>query len=491
MIVKSNLDEIENYLNDASNFKGYCEAVYFPNDKYEIKEILKEANGNNTKVTIAGNGTGLTGARVPLGGIVISTERLNKIIEINDEENYAIIQPGITLNYLKNELNHFNLFYPPDPTELNCFIGGNVATNASGARTFKYGPTRNFIEELEIILPSGDEINLKRGREKVQDYLLRININSDKELLIQIPRIKMPNTKNAAGYYCKKNMDALELFIGSEGTLGIVTQIKIKLLKNIKTHFSAIIFFDKEEDGLNFIIDARNLSYHSNTTQSKKLIDASAIEFFDYNSLQFIDRDKIHFKQNANCAVWIEQELFDNEDDVLNEWLNLIKQNNSTEENIFLATSKKDEEMIREFRHSISLKVNEYISKNNFTKLGTDTAVPHNEFLEYYYFCKNIMKKNKLNYVAYGHFGDSHIHLNILPENEEEFLKGIYLYKELCNKAIDLNGTISAEHGVGKSKKNYLIKMYGQDGVEQMFKIKKAFDRNLILGYGNIFNYSE
>lgn len=491
MIVKNNLDEIKNYLNDASNFRGFCDAVYFPEDKYDIKEIIREANSTNTKVTIAGNGTGLAGARVPLGGIVISTERLNKIIEINDEENYAIIQPGITINNLKNELNNFNLFYPPDPTEQNCFIGGNVATNASGARTFKYGPTRNFIEELEIILPSGDEINLKRGREKVQDYLLRIKINENKELFTQVPKINMPNTKNASGYYCKKDMDALELFIGSEGTLGIVTQIKIKLLKNIENYFSAIIFFNKEEDGLNFVIEARTLSQNKNSSQSNKLINASAIEFFDYNSLQFIGRDKINFGSDAHSAVWIEQEIFNNEDEVINEWLKLIKKNNTKEENIFLATSNKDEEMIREFRHSISVKVNEYISRNNFTKLGTDTAVPHNKFLEYYYFCKNIMKKNKLNYVDYGHFGDSHLHLNILPENKEEFLKGIYVYEELCNRAIDFGGTISAEHGVGKAKKNYLLKMYGKDGVEQMLNLKKAFDKNLILGYGNIFNYSE
>ncbi len=488
MIIKNRLDEIENFLCDASNFRGYCDAVYFPENKYEIIEILKEANRNNKKVTIAGNGTGLTGARVPLGGIVISTERLNKIIEINEEENFAIVQPGITLYNLKNKLNNFNLFYPPDPTEQNCFIGGNIATNASGARSFKYGPTRNYIEELEIILPSGNEINLRRGRERVKDYYLKLQIQNDKEIYIEIPKINMPITKNAAGYFCKKDMDAIELFIGSEGTLGVVTQVKIKILKKIEDYFSAIIFFDKEEDGLNFVIEARDLSYNLNLNQSKKLIDATAIEFFDYNSLQFIGHNEINFDQNVNCAVWIEQEIFNKEDEILNNWLEIIEKNNGKEQNVFIATSKKDEETIREFRHSISLKVNEYISKNNFTKLGTDTAVPDNKFLKYYYFCKNILEENNLQYVTYGHFGNSHLHCNILPRNEEEYLKGKNIYEKICDESINMKGTISAEHGVGKSKKNYLLKMYGQDGINQMFNLKKTFDKKLILGYGNIFN---
>ena len=169
MIIKTEQDEIQNYLVDASNTKGFCEAVYIPENVSETGGIIKKANEKKHSITISGNGTGLTGARVPKGGIVISTEKLNKIIEINLEEKFALVEPGVLLSELQDAVNSKGLLYPPDPTERNCFIGGTVATNASGARTFKYGPTRNYVEELEIILPDGDFLFLKKGNNFADD----------------------------------------------------------------------------------------------------------------------------------------------------------------------------------------------------------------------------------------------------------------------------------------------------------------------------------
>ena len=174
MIIKTSPDEIENYISDASNFKGSCEAVYIPESSNEIPEILKRLNSEKTPVTISGNGTGLTGARVPLNGILISTEKLNRIIEINTEQKFVITEPGVILDNLQKEVNQRKLLYPPDPTEWNCFIGGTVATNASGEKTFKYGPTRDFVEELEIVLADGDIIDLKRGMNRAQGNILKI-----------------------------------------------------------------------------------------------------------------------------------------------------------------------------------------------------------------------------------------------------------------------------------------------------------------------------
>ena len=143
MIIKTSPDEIQNYLSDASNLKGKCDAVCFPENEMDVTDILKEANAKKIRVTISGNGTGLTGARVPQGGIVISTEKMNRIIEINENEKTATVEPGVILADFQKFINEKKLIYPPDPTERNCFIGGTVATNASGEKTFKYGPTRN------------------------------------------------------------------------------------------------------------------------------------------------------------------------------------------------------------------------------------------------------------------------------------------------------------------------------------------------------------
>ena len=230
MIIKKTPDEIQNYLVDASNFHGHCEAVYIPSNTNEIQNILSDANNKKQKITIAGNGTGLTGARVPQGGIVISTEKMNKVIEINSEKKFAVVEPAVILNDFQDKVRGYNLLYPPDPTEGNCYIGGTIATNASGEKTFKYGSTRVYVNKIEVVLAEGDLLKLERGKWIANEYKLNFKTVSGKEYKIEIPVINMPLTKNAAGYYCKKNMDAIDLFIGSEGTLGVVAKAELKLV---------------------------------------------------------------------------------------------------------------------------------------------------------------------------------------------------------------------------------------------------------------------
>lgn len=277
MIIKKTQDEIQNFLTDASNFKGSCDAVYFPDNENEIAEIIIEANRSKTPVTIAGNGTGLTGARVPQTGIVISTEKLNKILEINSEQKFAAVEPAVILADLQNKVKEKNLFYPPDPTETNCFIGGTIATNASGAKTFKYGATRNFIEELNIILPTGEWLKLKRGGCKADQNILELKTESNKIITLKLPAYKMPLTKNASGYFVKDGMDAIDLFVGSEGTLGIITKAKLRLLPLPEKVISCVVFFNDETAAFNFLDTARSLSFEARDNNSKNEIDALAL----------------------------------------------------------------------------------------------------------------------------------------------------------------------------------------------------------------------
>jgi D-lactate dehydrogenase (cytochrome) len=488
MIIKTSPDEIQSYLVDASNLKGYCDAVYIPDNKDEICEILKEANAKKLNVTISGNGTGLSGARVPLGGIVISTENLNKIIEINTKEMYAVVEPGVILSDLQTAVNKLNLLYPPDPTETNCFIGGNIATNASGEKTFKYGPTRNYVMELEIILPNGELLNLQRERLKADGFQLQFKSDTGTEYNIELPEFEMPKTKNASGYYCKKNMDAIDLFIGSEGTLGIVTKIKLKLIPLPENIISSVIFFNDELNALSFVKQAREFSYASRKRILKNSIDALALEFFDERSLNFLRGDYQNIPPGAKAAIWFEQETNEsNEESLLHEWMKLVSNHNGDEESAWFAVSDSDKKKIKEFRHSISLKVADYLSKNNVKKLGSDAAVPGNKLEKFYFFAKNELSNSGFNYIAYGHIGNSHLHINMLAKDEDEYLKGKDLYKNIYRKAIELGGTISAEHGIGKLKTEYLIDMYGENVMNKMSAVKKTLDPNLILGKGNIF----
>lgn len=485
MITKTEQELIQSYLTDESNVKGTCDAVYIPESEDEIVELIKKCNANKTKVTIAGNGTGLTSGRVPLGGIVLSLEKMNKILGLNEEEKFIIVQPGVLLSELQEFVEEKKLFYPPDPTERNCHIGATVITNSSGARTFKYGPTRDYVLEMRIVLPNGEVVSLKRGDIKAQNYKLNFETLSGKKIDLQIPKFEIPATKNAAGYFCKEDVDLIDLFIGSEGTLGVISELKLKLIDLPGNLLSCVVFFADEDNALEFINDARKISRDKSGANN---LDARALEYFDNYSLRFLEEDFPNIPADAKAGVWFEQELGENEDELISAWMELISAHNGMEEESWLAVDKKEQEKLKSFRHAVAVKVNEFIAKRGLRKVGTDVAVPDAAFKNYYYDVKKMIEARGLKYVVYGHVGNSHIHLNFLPNDQEEFKTAREIYADICSMAINLKGTFSAEHGVGKSKRDYLIKMYGEDVIKQMAQLKTALDPNKLMNIGNIFD---
>jgi len=483
MIVKIDKSEFENYLCDAANIKGNCEKVFFPENKSEIVEILKNANEQKLQVTVSSARTGLTGGSVPESGILISLEKLNKIISLDEENKFIIVEPGVLLSDLQKLVESKNLFYPPDPTETNSSIGGNVATNASGARTFKYGSTRNFVEELEIILPNGEEINLKRGENFVNEFCGIIYTNENKMIEVPIPNYEMPNVKHAAGYFAHKNMDLIDLFIGSEGTLGIITSIKLKLIDLPKQILSMIIFFESDENTFSFVSEIKQKSFDYNYK-----IKLREIEFLDEFSLKLLKGDFANISENSKSAIWIEQELNNDEDEALEEITELITKYDGNLENIWFAIDENERNKMKLFRHSIALKVNDIISQRGLKKVGTDNAVPDDKFIEFYKYTCNLIKNNNLEYVVYGHLGNSHLHFNMLPKTIKELELCRNLYRDICNYSVKLGGTISAEHGIGKYKRDFLLDMFGEVNILQMAKLKKTLDSNLILNLNNMFD---
>jgi D-lactate dehydrogenase (cytochrome) len=298
----------------------------------------------------------------------------------------------------------------------------------------------------------------------------------------------MPLVKNASGYYTMKGMDAIDLFIGSEGTLGVITQIKLKLLPHPGSILSAVIFFREEQNALNFIYSAKEKSFCTRRDKADD-IDALALEYFDYNALRYLSGDYQNIPSDARAAVWFEQETNEeNEDQLVEKWSYLISEHNGDMDNSWFAFSEADKEKIQGFRHAISAKINEYISSKGLKKLGTDVAVPDQSFNEFYFFSKNEVESAGLQYVIYGHFGNSHIHLNILPGSMDDIPIGKEVYYNICKKAAELGGTVSAEHGIGKIKPDYLLMMYGEENIKKMAQIKKILDPHLILGIGNIFD---
>ena len=338
------------------------------------------------------------------------------------------------------------------------------------------------------MLADGEILNIKRGEYLAVDYELHLKTDSGKEINIHLPSYKMPKAKNSAGYFVKPGMDAIDLFIGSEGTLGVITKIKIGLLPNPEKIISCVVFFESEENALDFIQKGREISYTSRAYNNIQAIDALSLEYFDEKTLDFMRDDYKQIPDNAKAGVWFEQEVSKiNEEFFLDQWLTLIEEFNGNEDRAWFAFTESDKERLQIFRHAIPQKINEWIAKYNLRKLGTDVAVPDIKFRELYNFSKKAVQQSGIIYLIYGHFGNSHMHLNILPRSEEEYLRGKIVYDSICKRAVELGGTISAEHGIGKLKTDYFLKMYGIEIIKKMAELKNTLDPNMILGPGNIF----
>jgi D-lactate dehydrogenase (cytochrome) len=476
MQTKIEPDEIQSFLSDASFIRdGYAERVVLPESVAEVSEILASANRDRIPVTVSGAGTGTVGGRVAFGGIVLATDRLNHIKSIVHEEHggFALVEAGVVLSDLQRAVDQEGLLYPPDPTERGCFVGGNVATNASGARTFKYGPTRNYVRALKVVLASGEVLDLRRG-DVCSDSDGRIRLGS---VEVQLPSYRLPNTrKNASGYFVAPEMDAVDLFIGSEGTLGVICEVEVRLLPKPEGLLSGVVFFADEADVLALV---SNVRAHG---------DARALEFFDRESLNFLRQKYSTIPDEAAGAIFFEQETNEaTEEAVLSAWQELLDQHHALADSWF-ATNEQDQAKLREFRHQLPVLMNEWFARYQQRKVSTDMAVPDEAFPGLFRLYKETLQSSGMRYTIFGHIGDNHVHVNILPRDDAEGARARALYVEFLKYAASVGGTLSAEHGVGKLKRDYLHFFYNDQQLREMAALKKAFDPNGILGRDNIFS---
>lgn len=466
------------YLTDASNMPGgHAEKLFLPENEAEIAEILREANENRIPVTVSGARTGTVGGAVPFGGWVISLEKLNKIRSIDKDNLSAVVEPGVILGDFQKAVEAEGLFYPPDPTEWSCQVGGTVATNASGARSFKYGATREFVTAVRVVLADGEVRYIKRGEPL--------------EPGVKIPTYERPNVrKNVSGFFNEQPLDAVDLFIGSEGTLGLVTEIELSVLPKPEGFFSGIVFFANNEDLLSFVDEAKEISFATRADKDVRVpLDASLIEYFDANALNFISEKFPETPSGMAGAIFFEQETTsENEDALLEAWNDLLEKHNADIDASWFTTTEQDREKMRAFRHALPVSVNERVVRNKKKKIGTDMAVPDETFPGFLKFYKDTLDESGIDHVIFGHIGDCHLHANLLPKDDAEAERARHLYGRFVAQAIMLGGTVSAEHGIGKLKSKYLYVMMGERYLNEMAELKRAFDPNGILGRGNMID---
>jgi D-lactate dehydrogenase (cytochrome) len=497
MLTKTQPDEIQSFLSDASYMRdGYADRVVLPESGEQVAEILAAATRDRTPVTVSGAGTGTVGGRIAFGGIILATDKLNQIRNVVHDDSGSgrgIAEAGVVLADFQRAVESEGLLYPPDPTERSCFLGGTVATNASGARTFKYGPTRNYVRRLKLALASGDLLELRRGELGADSTgLIEIPLPGGGVIRAQLPSYRMPATrKNAAGYFVAPEMDVLDLFIGSEGTLGVIVEIEVQLLPMPEGLLSGVLFFDVGDELLSFVAEARARSLKNRsvaTTGRSKGLDARALEYFDNESLGFLRQKYSAIPDAAVGAIFFEQETTpETEDSVMNEWMALFDSHHALADSWF-ATNLQDQAKLREFRHQLPVLMNEWFARYQQRKVSTDMAVPDKEFSGMLSFYESTLHLSGLKYTIFGHIGDNHVHVNILPRNDDEGTKAREIYLQFLKRAAAVGGTLSAEHGIGKLKRDYLKLFYSDEHLREMAALKRAFDPAGILGRGNIFS---
>ena len=419
--------------------------VLKPGTPQEISEILKIANLYGISVTAIGARTGLSGGALSIyQGIGLSMERFNKIINIDEKNLQVVVEPAVITQVLREAVAEKDLFYPPDPSSLgSCWIGGNVAENAGGARAVKYGVTKDYVLNLEVVLANGD--------------IIWTGANT---------------LKNSTGY------NLTQLMVGSEGTLGIITKIVMKLIPKVNhTVLMLVPFYEANQ-----ACEAVSAIFRAGITPSAlEFMERDAIDW----TLKFVPDLNVQVKDEVKAHLLIEVD--GNYPDILfqeaEKIMEVVEQFNIDE--VLFADTEIQKNLLWKMRRSVA----EAVKSNSIYK-EEDTVVPRYELPKLLFGIKKIGAKYGFKSVCYGHAGDGNLHVNIIKgdmsdENwNTEVTKGI---REIFELTVSLKGTLSGEHGIGYVQKNYMDIAFSETQLQLMKGIKSIFDPNGILNPGKIF----
>jgi len=446
-------EQLEKYGQDETEDLLFCpDVVVRPQTVDQISAIAKLCNTNQIALTTRGAGTGLSGGALPIkGGVLLSMEKFNKILSIDERNLQATVEPGV-INYIfQEEVKKLGLFYPPDPASWgSCSLGGNIAHSSGGPKAVKYGTTRDYVLNLEIVLASGEVIWTGAN-----------------------------TLKYSTGY------NLTHLMVGSEGTLAIVTKIVFKLIPLPKHDLLMLVPFDNAEAACKAVGEVFRAG-----------IVPSAMEFMERDAIDWSIKfasdnvnESFNFEIKPHWQALLLVEVDGNNVDVLMadcELIAAVMQANGCDEILFAESTEQKNALWK-----IRRKVGEAVKSNSVYK-EEDTVVPRAELPILLKGVKNIGKKYGFQSVCYGHAGDGNLHVNIIKGNlsdevwEKDLPKGITEIFELCKA---LGGTISGEHGIGLVQKNYLPIVFSNAHLDLMKNIKKVFDPNNILNPGKIFDY--
>lgn len=419
------------------------DVLIFVRNASEISSVMKYANNNKIPVVVRGSGTGLVGGCVALeGGIVLCTSKMNKILELDENNLTLTVEPGVLLFEIYQYVESRGYFYAPDPGEKTATIGGNISTNAGGMRAVKYGTTRDWVVGLEVVLPNG----------KIEQFGKKV-------------------VKDSTGYSLKN------LIIGSEGTLAVVTKAILKITPKPKETLSLLVPFETREDAIDAV--PKIIKAQLNTT---------AIEFFERNTIllseEFLGKKFPEKRSDAYILLTFEghnkQELKFNYSAAAEICIRELKAIDA-----YIVDTDDRKDSVWKARGAFL----EAIKSSTVEIDECDVVVPRSEVSEFIKFTYELQAKYNIRIPSFGHAGDGNLHIYICRDNytKDEFNSILeQVFDELYERAISVGGLVSGEHGIGYAKKHYMKRQLGDTQIELMNGIKKVFDPNNILNPGKI-----
>lgn len=508
-VLLTDADTISQYARDESSYAGYAAGVIHVRDGDEMAAVLARATAAGIPVTISARRTSLTGAAVPEGGwvVVLPDASSPDQVQVDVAAREATAPAQVLLSDVETAVERVGLFFPPDPTSRKtCSLGGAVACNASGARSFGFGPTGRWVVGLTVILADGQRVHLRRGEHPPQaDGTLHLPRPVGGPLVLPAPPVRRTDVKNAMGYaLAADDPDLLDLFIGSEGTLGFIETVTVRLLDR-QPVFSALCFFDSEDNALGLVETLQSAPPEGVAPMSVEWFDAAAL------ALAGERHPRLNVPKNAVAALFVEQRHAKGaEDDVALAWYEALVAAGAPDDEAYLRVgrTKADGETFREFRHAVPESINALARSRGLRKLGTDLAWPRGALREMVAEDRAALTDIPaalgaevaaafavqwgrplpvtLDYATFGHIGDNHVHLNLLPHDAAEAAAGKLIYDHLSRRCAARGGAISGEHGIGKAKRAMLAEVTPAADLARMRTIKNLFDPVGILAPGNI-----
>jgi len=484
-------ETIAPYLADTSGLHdAHCEAVYRPGRVEEIGEVLAEARRRGVGVTVSGAHTATTGAALPYGGLLLSTERLDRIgpVTVEGESTLIQVEAGVRLATVQAVTAAAGHLYPPDPGESKATLGGNLSTHAAGKHGFHYGPSRNWVAGLTVILADGDRLELTRGACVADgDARLHLTAESGRQIVVPLPTTPPPPVKHAAGYLGGAGCDAVDLFVGAEGTLGVIAAATLRLAPAPEETLAGLLFFPDEATCWQAVVAIRDRSRGA-TGPIESRWGTTILEYLDPLAVDLL-RPELATLPAGTAALMVEQPTTSADAAVrLTEWERLCTELGGCTGAHIWARTAPEKEALGDLRYRIPTEMNATIARTGLRKVSCDMAVPDGRLLDYLRGARARLRAGGVRAVGFGHIGDNHIHYNLLPEDEAELTRARAVYDELVDLALRLGGTVSAEHGIGKLKRPYLARMVGEAGIAAMRRTREALDPEGILCPGNLFS---